>query len=231
MQADRLKGIKSKIYHMSVLYVEDDKDVREQTTKNLELFFSKVVSFENAVDGLSYFKSNPVDIVFTDINMPQISGLEMIEKIKKIDPNVKVVIFSAYDKTEFFTKAIALGVDMYILKPFTIEKLLDTFEKIAQTSKNLIYLDGGFYWDKKSSNLLKENRSIKLTKNEILLLELLLSSKNKIISSLDIENAVFDDDLNNNKRVRNLISRFNKKIGYMLIENIYSQGYKIKCIS
>jgi DNA-binding response OmpR family regulator len=56
----------------------------------------------------------------------------------------------------------------------------------------------------------------------------LTSSKDQIYSSYDIENFVFDDDLSNNKRVRNLISRLRLKLKIQLVENIYGEGYRLK---
>ncbi|MCD8213804.1 MAG: helix-turn-helix domain-containing protein, partial [Campylobacter sp.] len=76
--------------------------------------------------------------------------------------------------------------------------------------------------------LIKNANKIKLTKNEIALLKLLVSGKKRIVTSYEIENELFDDDLCENKRVRDIVSRFHKKIDYKLIENIYSQGYRIK---
>lgn len=227
-----IEALKDKTYPMCALYVEDDDEVRAQTAKILRLFFSVVIECDNGCDGVNICKKHGVDIVFTDINMPGINGLEMIEEIKKAAPNIKTVIFSAYDEARFFTKAIDIGVDGYVLKPFLTSELLSILEKITQTksakSKNLVSLSGGFIWDRCGSNLLKEGNAVKLTKNEIALLELLLSAKDGTVTSYEIENELFDDEISDNKRVRNLVSRFHKKIGYKLIENIYSQGYKIK---
>ena len=229
----KINSIKDAIYPLRALYVEDDNEVRRQTAKILKLFFHKVIDCGDAREGIEKFKASKAGIVFTDINMPGINGLEMIERIKQIDPLVKTVIFSAYDESKFFTKAISIGVDGYILKPFTTEDLLSVLEKITQSIETkpakFIYLSGDFVWDKQSLTLSKAGEIIKLTKNETSLLQLLLSSSGRIASGLEIENELFEDcDEYNDKRVRNIISRFHRKIGYKLIENIYSQGYRIK---
>ena len=229
----KINSIKDAIYPLCALYVEDNEEVRRQTAKILKLFFHQVIDCGDGRDGIDKFKASKAGIVFTDINMPGINGLEMIERIKQIDPLVKTVIFSAYDESKFFTKAISIGVDGYILKPFTTEDLLSVLEKITQSIETkpakLAYLSGDFVWDKQSSSLSKAGEIIKLTKNETSLLQLLLSSSGRIASGLEIENELFEDYGGyNDKRVRNIISRFHRKIGYKLIENIYSQGYRIK---
>lgn len=228
-----INEIQAQTRSMRALYVEDDNEVRQQTAKILKLFFHQVIDCGDAQEGIDKFKASKAGIVFTDINMPGINGLEMIEQIKQIDPLVKTVIFSAHDESKFFTKAISIGVDGYILKPFTTEDLLSVLEKITQSIETkpgkFIYLSGDFVWDKQSLTLSKAGEIIKLTKNETSLLQLLLSSSGRIASGLEIENELFEDcDEYDNKRVRNIISRFHRKIGYKLIENIYSQGYRIK---
>ena len=229
----KINSIKDAIYPLCALYVEDNEEVRRQTAKILRLFFHQVIDCGDAQEGIDKFKASKIDIVFTDINMPGMSGLEMLERIKQIDPLVKTVIFSAYDESKFFTKAISIGVDGYILKPFTTEDLLSVLEKITQSIEmkpgKFIYLSGDFVWDKQSLTLCKAGEIIKLTKNETSLLQLLLSSSGRIASGLEIENELFEDYGGyDDKRVRNIISRFHRKIGYKLIENIYSQGYRIK---
>ena len=229
----KINSIKDAIYPLCALYVEDNEEVRRQTAKILKLFFHQVIDCGDAQEGIDKFKASKAGIVFTDINMPGMSGLEMLERIKQIDPSVKTVIFSAHDESKFFTKAISIGVDGYILKPFTTEDLLNVLEKITQSIETkpakFIYLSGDFVWDKQSLTLSKAGEIIKLTKNETSLLQLLLSSSGRIASGLEIENELFEDcDGYDDKRVRNIISRFRRKIGYKLIENIYSQGYRIK---
>ena len=229
----KINSIKDAIYPLCALYVEDNEEVRRQTAKILKLFFHQVIDCGDGRDGIDKFKASKAGIVFTDINMPGINGLEMLERIKQIDPSVKTVIFSAYDESKFFTKAISIGVDGYILKPFTTEDLLSVLEKITQSIEikpgKFIYLSGDFVWDKQSLTLSKAGEIIKLTKNETSLLQLLLSSSGRIASGLEIENELFEDYGGyDDKRVRNIVSRFHRKIGYKLIENIYSQGYRIK---
>ena len=228
-----INEIQAQTRSMRALYVEDDNEVRQQTAKILRLFFHQVTNCGDVQEGIDKFKAGKIDIVFTDINMPGINGLEMLERIKQIDPSVKTVIFSAYDESKFFTKAISIGVDGYILKGFWCVVVVWVVEKITQSIETkpgkFIYLSGDFVWDKQSLTLSKAGEIIKLTKNETSLLRLLLSSSGRIASGLEIENELFEDcDEYDDKRVRNIVSRFHRKIGYKLIENIYSQGYRIK---
>lgn len=216
-----------------VLYAEDDEDVRMQTHKMLELYFKEIVVVDNGLDALLRFENEPFDLIFTDINMPKMDGLCMIQKIRKANPTIPIIIFSAYDNTEYFLKTIQQGVSGYLLKPFIFSDIIDILQKIMHThfsikSVHKNALIEGFYWDTKMQILCHNQSEIKLSKHEIALLGLLTSSKQHIFSSEEIENAVFDDDFSDNKRVRNLLSRLKHKLGCDLIQSIYAEGYKLK---
>jgi len=220
--------------NMRVLYVEDNKEAQEQTFKMLKNFFTDITLANNGQEGLDKFKRELYQIIFTDIEMPVMNGITMIEKIREIDKNIPIVIFSAYDKSEYFLKTISEGIDGYILKPYDLKQFIKVITKIITKFdikikfKNKIKLVDDFYWDKENEELTKENQPIKLTKNEIKLFKLLSSSKQRIASNEDIEYYIFNDDIIDNKRVRNLIYRLKIKLQSNLIESNYANGYKLK---
>ncbi len=111
-----------------------------------------------------------------------------------------------------------------------LQKLLDQnrLGKPLHVKKHTYELIDGFYWDTKTQSLCKGKEAITLTKHENDLFELLSSSKQRVFSAEEIEIAVFDDDLSDNKRVRNLLSRLRQKLGTDVIQTIYGQGYKLK---
>ena len=110
--------------HMNLLYVEDDPVARELIQIILEEIFINITIAVDGKDGLEKFKENDIDIIITDISMPNMNGFEMIEEIRKIDKDISVVILSAYSETEYFIKGINLKVDGYLLKPFDMEQFL-----------------------------------------------------------------------------------------------------------
>ena len=120
---------------MTLLYVEDNKEIREQTKEIFVDLFGTVLLAEDGEEGLNKFYENKIDLVITDINMPKLNGLEMIEKISKFDENIPVMISSAHNETEYFTKAIELNVDGYLLKPLNLEIFLDRIEAIVKKLK------------------------------------------------------------------------------------------------
>ena len=125
-----------------VMLVDDEKLIL-QGLENLidwqELNFEIVASAQNGKEAFEIYKKNPVDIIITDINMPIISGLELIEKIRNLNNNTRFIILSGYEDFNYAKKAIKYGVDNYILKPIDEEELTNTLKKIAdyfETYKN-----------------------------------------------------------------------------------------------
>lgn len=118
---------------INVLYVEDESDVREFTSKTLEALVNKLILASNGDEGLNVFKEmNDIDLVLTDVNMPKMNGLDMCKRIKEINPNIPIVITSAYNDSKFLKKAIELGITSYAMKPVDLYDLIDTIEKACE---------------------------------------------------------------------------------------------------
>ena len=90
----------------TVLYIEDEPDIRDETRKLLEKFFKSVRTGADGEEGLALYREYHDDIIITDVNMPKLSGLEMTKKIREFDQNVPIVIFSAYDDKTNLLSAI-----------------------------------------------------------------------------------------------------------------------------
>jgi PAS domain S-box-containing protein len=134
---------------MTVLYVEDENDILESISEVLEDLFNEVITATNGGDALALFNYHKnIDMIITDINMPQMDGLELIEHIRKIDKNIPILITSAHSDHDFLIKSIELKVDGYILKPVDVYQLISEIEKIKENivakkelKKNLKLLD------------------------------------------------------------------------------------------
>lgn len=116
---------------LSVLYVEDEEDTRKQISQILELFFKNVYVSSDGEGGFELFKSNKVDLVMTDLTMPKMDGLEMIKKIRKINPFQHVIVLTAHNSSENLMETIDLQLDGFLLKPIKMDKMLDLLLKIT----------------------------------------------------------------------------------------------------
>ena len=121
--------------NVTILYAEDEKDLREVTHQILKGFTKKQYVAENGQEGLELFKAHEkeIDLFITDVNMPILNGLDMIKEIKKININIPIIVATAFSNKEYLLEAIDIGVDKYVLKPIDIAKLLQVM------SQSLIY--------------------------------------------------------------------------------------------
>jgi len=107
----------------TILYVEDETFIRSNVEDCLKYFFNVIVA-KDGKDGLKRFVNDKIDLIITDINMPNKNGLEMLNDIKSINPSIPCIVTSAYD-INIVNKAKNLGACHYITKPFDIKDLLN----------------------------------------------------------------------------------------------------------
>lgn len=119
-------------FNISVLYVEDDSVIREKFKKFLLRKVKTVYVAENGLLGLKMYKEHKPDMILSDIKMPEMNGLEMIKRIKKINKNAKVVIMSAFSKPDYFLQAISIGVQGYLIKPVETPQLFKVMKEISE---------------------------------------------------------------------------------------------------
>jgi YesN/AraC family two-component response regulator len=117
---------------ISLLYVEDDEDISSELVELLEIYIDKLYVAKDGKKGLDIFKEHHPDIIISDIQMPIMDGLEMCEQIRKIDPEVPIIITTAFNEPSFLIKSIDIGVDKYVTKPVDLNKLEETLLRCAK---------------------------------------------------------------------------------------------------
>jgi len=120
------------LFDISLLYVEDEPDAREEILVFLQRRVREVFAAANGGEGLDLYRGKRPDVVVTDIRMPVLDGLEMAKAIRAIDRDAKIVVTSAHGDTPYLMKAIDIGVDAYVMKPVQVEKLLAAIRKCAE---------------------------------------------------------------------------------------------------
>lgn len=117
--------------NISVLYVEDDADIRRHLAEFLRRRVGKLYIASNGQEGLELWRQHRPEVVVTDIMMPVMGGLKMAELIQRENPSVPIIVTTALNETESFLKAIDLGIDKYVIKPINTELLLHAIQKSA----------------------------------------------------------------------------------------------------
>ena len=117
---------------LKILYVEDDISLREEVSIFLSDIFESVELATNGQEGLDKLAQGKYDIVITDIRMPVMDGIEMIENIKLLYPEQPILVTSAHNEIEYLVKLIHLGVDNFITKPLQSEQVFKVLHKIVE---------------------------------------------------------------------------------------------------
>ncbi len=206
-----MKKITEKSNNIRLLFVEDESVSRELMMSILKNFFVDITVAVDGLDGFEKFQKNKIDLIITDINMPNMNGFEMIKKIRGIDENTSIVVLSAYSEAEYFIKGIELGVDGYLLKPFDLEQ----FVSVLGTLLKNIQL-------KKEIKEVKERTELALLGSKTSILDWDLTNNNFYISSNWKEMLGFsDEELSNNISTWNQrVHRDDKKVVFSLLDKI-----------
>ena len=124
---------KNLLKKFTLLYVEDDDIIRVELSQLLSNFFSMVHVAKNGKEGLRTFLENQdeIDLILTDLNMPELNGIEMIKKIRTLDNKIPIIFATAHSDSEFLAEAIKLRVQEYIVKPIDVRYLLSLFNDIV----------------------------------------------------------------------------------------------------
>ncbi|MGC8603849.1 MAG: response regulator, partial [Desulfomonilaceae bacterium] len=118
-----------------ILVLDDEKIVLDSVTRILEDENYQIHTCRNGEQALQTLKEGGFDILITDLKMPGMDGLQAMEAMLEIDPDLSVIMFTAYSTVDSAVKAMKLGAVDYIRKPFTPDQLTDLVEKVMNSRK------------------------------------------------------------------------------------------------
>lgn len=117
--------------NITVLYVEDNEMIREEFTLFLKRFFPNVDTATDGEEGLKAALKQHYDLIISDIQMPRLNGLEMIEEIKKHIPNQAALLISAHQEVSMLHRSVELGIDGYLFKPIQPQQTIKLLHKVV----------------------------------------------------------------------------------------------------
>jgi len=206
---------------ITLLYVEDDILIREQTNKILTKLFKKVFCAYDGQNGLEIFKENgkEIDVIVTDINMPNLNGLEMIRAINKLQSSLPTIVTTAHTDSSYLIDAIDLNVDKYISKPIQIKDLT-----IAVVDNVLKYRRANYIENLAKSLVSKSSKDDSLNSNLINQVEQ-LTKQNKYYKAI-IDNLVVTSKIDKNGNFVEVSDKFLRFFGFSK-ENILGENINI----
>ncbi|WP_309043038.1 sigma-54-dependent transcriptional regulator [Marinobacter sediminicola] len=119
-----------------ILIVEDDRDLREALVTTLELAKFRVREASNAHEALARLAEAPVDMVVSDVNMPGLSGHELLGEVQRLYPGLPMMLITAYGQISHAVSAMQSGAVDYLVKPFEPKVLVDAVTKVVGGSRS-----------------------------------------------------------------------------------------------
>ena len=216
------------ILNTRVLLVEDEDLARKTLSFYLNTIFDEVVLAKDGAEGIllikeNYEKNDNFDLVLTDLNMPNLSGIQMIDEILKLIPDQRFIIVSAHKNEEDLLKLINLRVCGYFVKPLNIDNMMEMLQKAKEEvlkdkqpkevkNKALISLNNSYTFDLSANKLYCKNIIVKLSKKESEILDVLIGNLGEIISVDKFKEIVWDDITINDSSFRTVMKRLKDKI-------------------
>ncbi|MCF2628590.1 response regulator transcription factor [Fusobacterium mortiferum] len=121
---------------LTCVIVEDEFPAREELkyflTKHKEISLEK--EFENPIDSLKYLQENKVDIIFLDINMPELDGMSLGKILTKLNPNIKIIFITAY--RDYAAEAFEIKAFDYLLKPYSEKRITEVLNNLTMIKDN-----------------------------------------------------------------------------------------------
>lgn len=191
------------LQQISILYVEDDAIVRAQTEKILTKLFKKVYVAVDGKEGLDIYKksSDDIDIVITDINMPKLNGLDMIDQINNMTKSIPTIVTSAHSDSSNLLKAIDANVDKYIAKPIQIKELTVTVVELVVKYKRVNNIEN------LAKSLVQKTTQSDKEHSELNSELELLKNQNSYLNSI-IDNMVLNCKIDKNGKIIEVSNKF-----------------------
>ena len=216
---------------MSVLIIEDDVQTAEYLKSTIEKLFNEVFIANDGERGLELFFEKKPDILFVDIMMPKINGLNLIREIRKTDKEVKIAIITSHNSNEYLKEAVKLKLEDYLIKPVGFQDFLlllnNLKEEFASKYPLEIALESGAKFYPYDKAVLFEKTYYNLTRSENKLLELLFSHRDQIVSKEVIEACLYYGGAMSDSALKGLVNKLRQKIGKNSIQSQSGYGYKI----
>ncbi len=200
----------------TIVIIDDEQQIRKILSIVLESADYKVIEAENGKDGILQVATWHPQLVILDIGLPDRDGISVLKEIRTWS-NVPVIILSVRNSEEDIVKALDLGADDYLTKPFNTHELLAriraNIRRVFQTNEGTIFSNGNLQIDFASRIIKKSEAEIKLTNIEYLLLVLLSKNIDKVLTHRYILKEVWGPSaVENSQYLRVFIGQLRKKI-------------------
>ncbi len=225
------KILLEKLKTLTILYAEDEEGIRKKIADSLGYYAKEVFEAKNGEEALALYHDKKPDIIFTDIMMPRMDGIELVKAIRCEDANTPIVMITAHTDKDYLLSAVELHLEQYIIKPINLKDLKSSLEKCVNViSKNHSVakdLPDGYAYDFDKKILTCKGEFVKLSKKEILFFEILIKNRQTIVTYTQLQNEIWQDDIMTDGALKSLVRNIRSKFPKDYIVNLSGIGYKL----
>jgi two-component system response regulator PhoP len=219
---------------MRVLIVEDEDTLRDQLITHLKNEGYAVDGAATGEEGLFRATEYPFDAAIIDLGLPNISGIDIIKKVRTASITYPILILTARSRWQDKVEGLEAGADDYLVKPFHMEELQARIRALIRRSSGVahpIIQCGPITIDSSSKELSLHNDKIELTAYEYKVIEYLIFNAGKVISKTELTEHIYDQDFDRDSNVIEVfIRRLRKKLDpdnqFKMIETLRGKGYR-----
>jgi len=230
---NRLDTVKNPLAR--ILVAEDETSLNDLLQDALRMNGYEPISAKHGLEALRLIREQKPDLVILDINMPQIDGFGVIEKLRNENNNVPVIVLTARDQKDDKSKGFGLGADDFVTKPFGLEELLMRVNAVLRRSKNIqtsgnLLVVGQVEINTSNYRVKVKSKEIEISPTEFKLLHYLMQHSGRVLTREQILSAVWSLDFETDGAILDTyISYLRKKIGDgASIRTVRGVGYQIE---
>ena len=209
--------------------IEDDKDIAKIINLSLSKQGYEVKTFYDGTSFFNAFNLQKPDLILLDMMLPDISGQEILTKIRsdKINDDIPIIIISANSLVTEKVIGLDMGADDYISKPFDLLEMMSRVNARLRKNKRKVFECQDLVVDIDSHTCTYKNNDISLTTKEFDILALLLKNKGKVCTREDILQEIWGNEALETRTIDMHVKSIRKKTSDDVIETIFGIGYKI----
>jgi two-component system response regulator PhoP len=219
---------------MRLLVIEDDVTLRESLVQRLGNAGFAVEQAADGKEGLYFAEEYPIDLAIVDLGLPEMSGLEIIKKVRADGKTYPILILTARDRWEDKVDGLSAGADDYVVKPFRFEEIEARVNALLRRSGGWAsdQLDAGpVSLDLSRQELSVDGNAVELTSFEYKIIEYLMVRAGQVISKTELTDRLYDQDFERDSNVIEVfIGRLRKKMDpdntLKPIETLRGRGYR-----
>ena len=216
---------------MRILVVEDDPDLQRLLATALRDQGYVVDTASDGEEGHYLGETEPYDAVILDLGLPEMDGLTVLEKWRKANHTMPVLILTARDRWADKVAGLDAGADDYVAKPFYTEEVLARVRTLLRRGAGLASSDiecGPLRIDTRAARVTVQGNPIKLTSLEYRLLAYLGHHKGRVVSRSELVEHLYDQDFDRDSNtIEVFVTRIRKKLGADVITTIRGLGYSL----